>query len=71
MIVQRRLERISSKNGRREVTATTSEMRMRLMPYCVEAEMPTLEIRASVPSPCMKVTSAPPTAAAAAKTEPL
>ena len=71
MIVQRRLERMSSKNGRRDVTATTSEMSTRLIPYWVEADTPTLEISTPVPSPWMKVTRAPPTAAAPANTEPL
>src|SRR4029450_11496870 len=71
MTVQRRLERISSKNGRREVTATTSEMRTRLIPYWVEADRPTLAIKSSVPSPMMKLTRKPPTAAATANTDPL
>ena len=62
---------MSSKNGRRDVTATTSEMSKRLIVYCVEAETPTFAISASVPSPGMKLTRNPPTAAAQAKTEPL
>jgi hypothetical protein len=48
MIVQRRLWRIRWRNGRRDVTATTAEIRIRLMPYCVEAETPTLAVSASV-----------------------
>ena len=71
MIVERRLARISLKNGRCDVTATTSKMRARLIVYCVKAETPTLATSVSIPSPEMKVTSKPPTAAAQAKTEPL
>ena len=41
------------------------------MPYCVDAETPTLAVSASVPSPGMKLTRKPPTAAAQAKTDPL
>jgi len=54
-----------------DVTATTSEMSTRLIAYWVVADTPTLAIRASVPSPGMKLTSNPPLAAAQAKTEPL
>ena len=63
--------RISGKKGRRDVIATTREIRIRLMPYCVDAETPTLAVSASVPSPGMKLTRKPPTAAAQAKTDPL
>ncbi len=64
MIVQRRLDCISSKKGRREVTAMMSEMRTRLIPYCVEAEMATFAMSASVPSPSIRLTRSPPIAAA-------
>src|SRR6266508_3894439 len=67
MIVQRRLAWISSRKGRRDVAATTSEMRTRLMPYCVDAEIATLAMRASVPSPLIRLTKNPPTPAAQPK----
>src|SRR5215217_5784218 len=70
-IVQRTFVRASAKSERRELTATTAVIRIKLIEYWAEAAAPT---RASTPpafSPCSGADTIPAAVAASASTETL
>jgi hypothetical protein len=68
-IVQRRLERINARNGRRVLLATTADISARLTAYCTLAEIATAPTTAPVPvlSSPIRATKGAAAAAASAK----